>query len=177
MVYNKARLLILWLLLLWLLRGVLSSEARRRWWGKASIHLHAWRWRRHGHSLHPRRGHTHWRRHPWRRHRRHAHSHLGHDSLLRRKARRGRGCSESASKLALIWALESRHGRPGTECDRGGRGPGGDGERVVFAGLGSEQSFCGCAVAFALAVFFECILDCDCFIHQELSVHGLHCGV
>jgi hypothetical protein len=38
--------------------------------------------------------------------------------------------------------------------------------------LRSEEAF-GCSpVAFALAVLFECVLDGDGFVHEELAVHG-----
>jgi hypothetical protein len=29
-------------------------------------------------------------------------------------------------------------------------------------------------VTFAFSVFFECILHCDCLVHQELAVHTFH---
>ena len=143
------------------------DKAGRRWRRRRELALRVvkrnvgWRRRRHPHR-HPHR-HRHDRR---------------HDRLLRREPRRGRGLRQHTGELALIGRLVSRHGRSaGTESDRGGRGPGSDGQRVVLAGLRGEEPFGGCSVPFALAVLFEGVLDGDGFVHEELAVHGFDGGV
>lgn len=111
-----------------------------------------------------RRRHTH--RHTPRRHNTHLHRYLlRYNRLLRREPRRRRRLCECTCKLTLVWALIPWHGWTGSECDWGGGWTGGDGEGVVFAGLGGEETFGGCAVAFAFAVFFEGVLDGYGFVH------------
>ena len=85
--------------------------------------------------------------------------------------------SKGTSELTLIWTLETAwHGRCAESHGCGWR-TGGDGEGVVFASLGGEETFGGCAVAFAFAVFLEGVLDGDGFVHEELTVHGFDGGV
>jgi hypothetical protein len=127
-------------------------------------HPTRWRWHARGHSnAHGGHWDPDWRG-PRGLHRR-LH---GHGCESRR--RRGR-CGQCTSELALVRAREARHGLYGAISRRGRAG--GQRERVVLSGLRCQQSFCGCAVALALAVLFEGILDRDGLVHEELPVHGL----
>jgi len=153
------------------------------------LRLHPYRWWHHGHTL--RVETRRWRRrksalrsiqlHIRRRGRRHAHLHAHlhrrQDSLLRSESWRWRGLREHSSKLALVRPLKAGHRWPSAESQWGWRWTGCHGQRVVFSCLGGKEAFGGSAMAFALAVLFECILDGNRFVHEELAIHRLNSRV
>lgn len=149
------------------------GHALRRESGRRRRHEACACWVEHGDTWWRRDAHAHARR--WWDHAAHLHWHgLRHHGLLRRETRRRWRLRKSTGELPLVWPLESWHWWALAERHRRWRRARGDGERVVFACLGGEETFGRCSVPFALAVLLERILHGDRLVHEELPVHGLN---
>lgn len=106
----------------------------------------------------------------------HLHLHGNHRCKTQRRGR-GRG-SQRARKLSLPRATLKGARRTRTESTHRCRWrTRTDRERIILPCLCSKETLGGGAMAFALSILFEGILNRDALVHEELVVHSLDGGI